>query len=123
MYGRSFVGRRLQPVAGPHGYPRLPTPNTLAVSKFSLESYMGNADTDDNRPDAIDPSGENKLRGNALDGSEQKRAPDHTAYEKKRNPDAVVRLDGEEDPLYDDGLDVDESAPALIITPGEDSTR
>jgi hypothetical protein len=25
--------------------------------------------------------------------------------------------------LYDDGLDVDESAPALVITPGEDSTR
>jgi len=84
---------------------------------------MGNADTDNNRTDATDPSGENKLRGNALDGSEQKRAADHTAYEKKRNPDGVLRLDGEEDTLYDDGLDVDESAPALVTTPGEDSTR
>src|ERR1700722_11013829 len=123
MYGRNFVGRRLQPIAAPHGYPRLAAPHTLALSKFSLESFMGNADTDDNQPDAIDPSGENKLRGNALDGSEQKRAPDHTAYEKKRNPDDVLRLDGEEDTLYDDGLDVDESAPALVTTPGNDSTR
>ena len=84
---------------------------------------MGNANTDNDPSDAIDPSGENKLRGDALAGSEQKRAADHTAYEKKRNPDSVVRLDGEEDTLYDDGLDVDESAPALVITPGEDSTR
>jgi hypothetical protein len=82
---------------------------------------MGTTNTDD-RSDA-EPSGENKLRGDALAGSEQKRAADHTAYEKKRNPDAVVRLDGEEDTLYDDGLDVDESAPALVVTPGEDSTR
>jgi hypothetical protein len=91
--------------------------------KSSLERYMGNADTGSNEPDAVEPSGENRLRGNSLDGSEQKRAADHTAYEKKRNPDAVVRLDGEEDTLYEDGLDVDESAPALIITPGNDSTR
>jgi hypothetical protein len=91
--------------------------------KSSLERYMGNADTGSNEPDTVDPSGENRLRGNALDGSEQKRAADHTAYEKKRNPDAVLRLDGEEDTLYEDGLDVDESAPALIVTPGDDSTR
>jgi hypothetical protein len=84
---------------------------------------MGNANTDNNEPDAIDPSGEDKLRGDALDGSEQKRAADHTAYEKKRNPDAVLRLNGEEDTLYEDGLDVDETAPALVTTPGEDSTR
>jgi hypothetical protein len=84
---------------------------------------MGNAKTDNDPSDAIDPSGENKLRGDALAGSEQKRAADHAAYQKKRNPDSVVRLDGEEDTLYDDGLDVDESAPALVITPGEDSTR
>jgi hypothetical protein len=84
---------------------------------------MGNANTGNDRSDAVDPSGENNLRGDTLAGSEQKRAADHAAYEKKRNPDAVVRLDGEEDTLYDDGLDVDESAPALVITPGEDSTR
>ena len=83
---------------------------------------MGNSNTD-NDPSDADPSGENKLRGDALAGSEQKRAADHAAYEKKRNPDAVLRLNGEEDTLYDDGLDVDESAPALIVTPGEDSTR
>lgn len=84
---------------------------------------MGNPNTDNDASDAIDPSGENKLRGDALDGSERDRAVDHAEYEKKRNPDAVLRLNGEEDTLYNDGLEVDESAPALITTPGEDSTR
>jgi hypothetical protein len=84
---------------------------------------MGNANTDNDPADAIDPSGENKLRGDALAGSEQKRAADHTAYEKKRNPDAVLRLNGEEDTLYNDGLEVEEGMPPLVITPGEDSTR
>jgi hypothetical protein len=84
---------------------------------------MGTENTDNDPADAIDPSGENKLRGEALAGSEQKRAADHSTYEKKRNPDTVLRLNGEEDTLYNDGLDVDESAPALIVTPGEDSTR
>jgi hypothetical protein len=83
---------------------------------------MGNANTD-NQADATEPSGENKLRGDTLDGSERKRAVDHTAYEKKRNPDAVVRLDGEEDTLYNDGLELEEGAPSLIVTPGNDSTR
>jgi hypothetical protein len=84
---------------------------------------MGNANTDTNRPDATEPTGENKLRGDTLDGSERKRAVDHTAYDKARNPDAVVRLDGEEDTLYDDGLDLEEDAPTLVLTPGNDSTR
>ena len=84
---------------------------------------MGNADTDAKQPDATEPSGENKLRGDTLAGSERKRAVDHTAYEKERNPDAVVRLDGEEDTLYDDGLDLEEGAPPLVVTPGNDSTR
>jgi hypothetical protein len=84
---------------------------------------MGNANTDNDKPDAIDPAGENKLRGDALAGSERKRAVDHTAYEKKRNPDAVLRLDGEEDTLYDDGLEIEEGVPPLVTTPGNDSTR
>jgi len=73
---------------------------------------MGNANTDDNLPDA-DDSGERMLRGRALDGSEQKKAVDHTRYEKKRNPDRVVRVDGEEDTLYDDGLDLEDDTPPL----------
>jgi len=69
---------------------------------------MGNPNTDDDRRDAADKSGEDTLRGDTLDGSEQRRAADHAAYEKKRNPDRLVRVDGEKDTLYKDGLDVDD---------------
>ncbi len=69
---------------------------------------MGNPNADDDRRDAAGRSGEDTLRGDTLDGSEQRRAADHAAYEKKRNPDRVVRVDGEKDTLYKDGLDVDD---------------
>jgi hypothetical protein len=74
---------------------------------------MGNANTDDNPPDATDESGESRLRGRALGGSEQKQAVDHTKYEKERNPDRVVRVDGEEDTLYNDGLELEDDTPPL----------
>lgn len=55
-----------------------------------------------------------ELRGDALDGPEQKRAADHTAYLGKRDPDRVVRVDGEKDTLYKDGLDVeDDDSPPM----------
>lgn len=58
----------------------------------------------DEPPDTL---AERRLRGEALEGSEQKDAPDHLEYEKKRNPDTELHLDGEEDSLYDDGLDIE----------------
>jgi hypothetical protein len=61
---------------------------------------MGSAKTD--------KGPKSRLRGSALEGSDQKTAPDHMDYEKSRDPDAELRLDGEEDTLYNDGLDVDE---------------
>jgi hypothetical protein len=71
---------------------------------------MGNSKIDD---DATADAGEQTLRGDALDGPEQKRAADHTAYQGKRKPDRVVRTDGEPDTLYQDGLDLeaDDSPP------------
>jgi hypothetical protein len=75
---------------------------------------MGNGKTDDNLPDAGDETGESTLRGDALDGSEQKRSVDHAAFEKKRNPDTTVRVDDEEDTLYSDGLEVEDDTPPLI---------
>jgi hypothetical protein len=79
---------------------------------------MGNPNTDGDRRGA-DQTGEDTLRGDTLDGPEQRRAPDHATYEKKRNPDRVVRVDGEKDTLYKDGLDVndDESPPMGTSSP------
>jgi hypothetical protein len=76
---------------------------------------MGNANTDS--------TGEDKLRGSALSGSEQQQAADHTQYSKKRNPDAVVRVDGEEDTLYSDGLEVEDDTPPLGTSRGGDNAR
>lgn len=84
---------------------------------------MGNANTDDERQGSIDRSGESKLRGDALAGSEQKRAVDHTTYEKTRNPDAVLRVDDEDDTLYSDGLEVDEDAAPLGTPRGDEKAR
>jgi hypothetical protein len=57
-------------------------------------------------PDAAIQSVESRLRGEALDGAEQKAAVDHVEYEKSRNLDAELHLDGEDDSLYSDGLNV-----------------
>jgi hypothetical protein len=73
---------------------------------------MGNANTDNDRASA-GQSGENELRGNALDGAERKQAVDHTSQQKARNPDAVVRVDNEEDTLYSDGLELEDDTPPM----------
>jgi hypothetical protein len=75
------------------------------------------SDTSSRRDDA----GERKLRGEALDGSERKRAVDHEANDKSRNPDTVLRVDNEEDTLYDDGLDLEDDSPILANTPSNNN--
>jgi hypothetical protein len=84
---------------------------------------MGNANTDDERQGSNEQSGEDKLRGDALAGSERKRAADHTTYEKTRNPDAVLRDGDEEDTLYSDGLEVDDDAAPLGTPRGDEKAR
>jgi hypothetical protein len=68
-------------------------------------------------------SGEAKLRGVALDGSERKRAVDNAAYEEARDPDAVVHVDNEEDTLYSDGLELENDLPVLGNTRENDNMR
>jgi hypothetical protein len=59
-----------------------------------------------------------RLRGAALDGAEQKSSVDHIDYEKGRNPDAELRLDGEDESLYSDGLDVGDDTESWAGTDG-----
>ena len=61
---------------------------------------------------------ERRLRGKALDGSEQKNAVDHTTYGKTRDPDADLHLDDEKDTLYNDGIDVEDDTETLADTRG-----
>ena len=72
---------------------------------------------------STDTGGESKLRGRALDGSEQNSAADHTEYAKKRNTDTTLRLDGEEDTLYDDGLELEDGSGPLTGKDGRDDTQ
>jgi hypothetical protein len=75
------------------------------------------------RDKSVLDSGETKLRGVALDGSERKRAVDNEAYARKRNPDTVVRVDNEEDSLYTDGLELENDLPVLGNTRNNDNMR
>jgi hypothetical protein len=59
------------------------------------------------------------LRGDALDGAEQKASVEHRQYEQARNPDAELRLDGEDESLYSDGLDIGDHADAYAGTDGD----
>jgi len=72
---------------------------------------MANSNSPNDKPRSPQDSAldsERRLRGEALKGPEKKGAVDHDEYEKTRNPDAELHLDGEEDTLYDDGLDIDD---------------
>jgi hypothetical protein len=83
---------------------------------------MGNIGTDEDEV-PIDKTGESTLRGSTLDGSEQKKSVAHTAFEKTRNTDATLRLDGEEDTLYDDGLEIDDDPAPLTGKDGRDDSE
>jgi len=45
-------------------------------------------------------------------------AADHLDHTRKRNPDLELRLNGERDTLYDDGLDIDTDGDTLAGTDG-----
>jgi hypothetical protein len=82
---------------------------------------MGNQTDADDLP--IDKTGESTLRGAALAGSEQKKSVAHAAFEKTRNPDATLHLDGEEDTLYDDGLELEDDSAPLTGKDGRDDSQ
>ncbi len=64
-----------------------------------------------------DRGGESNLRGKSLNGVDHKNAP-------KGGADTVLRLDDEEDTLYNDGLEVeDDSSPLTGINGRDDSTK
>jgi hypothetical protein len=62
-------------------------------------------------------SGEPELRGAEL-GSQQISAVDQLTRSRDRNPDVKLRLDGEKDTLYSDGLEIDSDGDTLAGTDG-----
>ena len=80
---------------------------------------MGNSS--DNDQPTPDTAADRNLRGEQLEGAGQKDAANHMHYEKKRNPDTELLLDGEKDSLYNDGLDIEEDTDTLAGTRGPSS--
>jgi hypothetical protein len=80
-----------------------------------------NQDQDESSTAAGDASSstETRPRGAALNGAEQRSAVEHTRYERSRDPDGELHLDGEDDSLYNDGLDIGEDAATLAGTDGD----
>jgi hypothetical protein len=78
------------------------------------ESNSDAPTTEDAAPNLADT----RLRGGALDGAEQKSSVDHADYEETRDPEAELRLDGEDDSLYSDGLDVGDDTESWAGTDG-----
>ncbi|HEY0801077.1 MAG TPA: hypothetical protein VGD54_09545 [Steroidobacteraceae bacterium] len=67
------------------------------------------------RSEILDKSVETTLRGAALKGSGQGQAVSPTPAD----PDLSVILDGEENTLYSDGLQIDDERDALLGTDGD----
>jgi len=79
-----------------------------------------NPNSDESNPAAteVDDPTEARARDEALRGAEQRAAVDHTEYEKSRDPDSELHLDGEDDSLYNDGLDIADDTDTLAGTDG-----
>jgi hypothetical protein len=84
---------------------------------------MGNVNSESGGEIPEDTAGEADLRGAGLDGADRKKAVGHTAADKARNTDSVLRLDGEEDTLYDDGLELEDDSKPLTGIGGVDDTQ
>jgi hypothetical protein len=82
---------------------------------------MGNNNSPKDSQSTPATAGERKIRGGALEGSDQKSAPDHAEFETARDPDSELHLDGEDESLYSDGLDVKEESDTLAGTRGSSS--
>jgi hypothetical protein len=83
---------------------------------------MGDTKADGDNDVPVDKTGESTLRGSALDGSEQEKSVAHMAFDKTQNTDSTLRLDGEEDTLYEDGLEVEDGSGPLTGKDGRDDT-
>jgi hypothetical protein len=89
------------------------------LSRSSKKITQGESMNNEEPREPTESLGEQaELRGVAL-GSQQISAADHLTRARKRNPDGELRLDGETDTLYNDGLDLDFDDEPLAGTDGE----
>jgi hypothetical protein len=83
---------------------------------------MGDLKTN-NPPGSGERAGETQLRGGSLSNDERRAAVDRAARQKSEDTDTVLRTDGEEDTLYEDGLELENDARPLTGINGKDDSR
>jgi hypothetical protein len=75
---------------------------------------MGTVNPDDPEATPTDETGKPKLRGRFKPDADQ---------DAVENTDSTLRLDDEEDTLYEDGLELDDDSPPLTGIDGRDDTQ
>jgi hypothetical protein len=76
---------------------------------------MGIVNPDDPEATPTDRAGKSKLRGRLRTGTDQDASVENT--------DTTLRLDDEDDTLYEDGLELDDDSPPLTGIDGRDDTQ
>ena len=76
-----------------------------------------------NPPSSGERAGETRLRGGSLTRDEKVKEVDRVANQKSEDTDEVLRTDGEEDTLYDDGLELENDSRPLTGINGRDDSR
>jgi hypothetical protein len=70
-----------------------------------------------------DRAGETRLRGGSLTNDGKHSAVDELEKEQSQDTDEVLRTDGEEDTLYEDGLELEPDSHPLTGINGRDDSR
>jgi hypothetical protein len=91
----------------------------MAMTESNIDTASGEGTKDARDSVGTNEAVESALRGDALVGAERKASPEHADYERSRNPDAELHLDGEDDSLYSDGLDVGGDTETYAGTDGD----
>jgi hypothetical protein len=77
----------------------------------------------DTPPSSGKPAGETRLRGGSLSNDERRTSVDSVEQQQSEDTDAVLRTDGEEDTLYEDGLELENDSRPLTGINGKDDSR
>jgi hypothetical protein len=83
---------------------------------------MGDPKTD-GASSSSERAGETRLRGGSLSKDEQRTSVDRAERQKAQDTDGVLRTDGEEDTLYQDGLELENESRPLTGVNGKDDSR
>jgi hypothetical protein len=83
---------------------------------------MGESGAKDS-PGSGKAAGETRLRGGSLSNDERHTSVDEVEKQQSEDTDTVLRTDDEEDTLYEDGLELENTSRPLTGINGKDDSR